>query len=67
MDFYKKGELQLYKDRLDFQQALFGPSMPAAGDFFGEYMAGGIMILLGMNGKSPLVGDYVGTGMCHCR
>jgi len=21
------------------------------------------MILLGMNGKSPLVGDYVGTGM----
>ncbi|MBU4220912.1 MAG: hypothetical protein KKA10_04695 [Euryarchaeota archaeon] len=34
-----------------------------AGDFFGEYMAGGIMILLGMNGKSPLVGDYVGTGM----
>jgi len=34
-----------------------------AGDFFGGYMAGGIMILLGMNGKSPLVGDYVGTGM----
>lgn len=34
-----------------------------AGDFFGEYMAGGIMILLGMNGKSPIVGDYVGTGM----
>ncbi len=34
-----------------------------AGDFYGEYMAGGIMILLGMNGKSPIVGDYVGTGM----
>ena len=34
-----------------------------AGDFFGEYMAGGIMILLGLNSKSPLVGDYVGTGM----
>jgi len=34
-----------------------------AGDFFGEYMAGGIMILLGLNGKTPLVGDYVGTGM----
>lgn len=34
-----------------------------AGDFFGEYMAGGIMILLGLNGKSPIVGDYVGTGM----
>ncbi len=35
----------------------------AAGDFYGEYMAGGIMILLGLNGKSPIVGDYVGTGM----
>lgn len=34
-----------------------------AGDFFGEYMAGGIMILLGMNGKKPIVGDHVGTGM----
>ncbi len=34
-----------------------------AGDFFGEYMAGGIMILLGINGKTPIVGDYVGTGM----
>ncbi len=34
-----------------------------AGDFYGEYMAGGIMILLGLNGKSPIVGDYVGTGM----
>jgi len=34
-----------------------------AGDFFGEYMAGGIMILPGLNGKTPLVGDYVGTGM----
>ncbi len=34
-----------------------------AGDFYGEYMAGGIMILLGMNGKTPIVGDYVGTGM----
>jgi len=34
-----------------------------AGDFFGEYMAGGIMILLGLNGKTPVVGDYVGTGM----
>ncbi len=36
-----------------------------AGDFFGEYMAGGILILLGMgipDGR-PLVGDYLGTGM----
>lgn len=34
-----------------------------AGDFFGEYMAGGIMILLGINGKTPIAGDYIGTGM----
>jgi glutamate synthase domain-containing protein 3 len=34
-----------------------------AGDFFGEYMAGGIMILLGINEKTPIAGDYVGTGM----
>jgi len=32
MDFYKKGELQIYKDRMDFQQALFGPSMPIVED-----------------------------------
>jgi glutamate synthase domain-containing protein 3 len=34
-----------------------------AGDFFGEYMAGGIMILLGLDNKQNIVGDYVGTGM----
>lgn len=34
-----------------------------AGDFFGEYMAGGIMILLGLNRDCPIVGDYLGTGM----
>jgi glutamate synthase domain-containing protein 3 len=36
-----------------------------AGDFFGEYMAGGILILLGLNkeGGRPMVGDYLGTGM----
>lgn len=35
-------------------------------DFFGEYMAGGIMVLLGLNGyseKHPLTGNFVGTGM----
>ena len=35
------------------------------GDFLGEYMAGGVIIVLGMgleSDKSP-VGDYVGTGM----
>lgn len=37
-----------------------------ARDFFGEYMAGGILVLLGMNTQfeeQPLVGDFCGTGM----
>ena len=36
-----------------------------ARDFFGEYMAGGLLILLGMNSRieGPLVGGYLGTGM----
>ena len=35
-----------------------------AGDFFGEYMAGGILVLLNLwNDGSPSVGDYLATGM----
>lgn len=35
-----------------------------AGDFFGEYMAGGILILLGLyDGDGSTVGNYLGTGM----
>lgn len=36
-----------------------------AGDFFGEYMAGGILILLGLGIEAgrELVGNYCGTGM----
>ncbi|TLN00316.1 hypothetical protein FDZ73_19820 [bacterium] len=36
-----------------------------AGAFFGEYMAGGILILLGLDRKpgEPIAGDYLGTGM----
>ena len=36
-----------------------------ARDFYGEYMAGGVLILLGMDRPAgqPIVGDYVGTGM----
>ncbi len=36
-----------------------------AGDFCGEYMAGGILILLGLNkdDDTPIAGDYFGTGM----
>lgn len=34
-----------------------------AGDFFGEYMAGGIMVLLGLGCGKNIVGNYLGTGM----
>jgi glutamate synthase domain-containing protein 3 len=36
-----------------------------ARDFFGEYMAGGLLVLLGMHSRTdgPIVGSYVGTGM----
>jgi glutamate synthase domain-containing protein 3 len=36
-----------------------------AGDFFGEYMAGGLLVLLGLDSPEgkPIVGDYLGTGM----
>jgi glutamate synthase domain-containing protein 3 len=44
------------------------PAMVCGGksrDFFGEYMAGGMLVLLGMDTRidGPLVGGYVGTGM----
>ncbi len=34
-------------------------------DYFGEYMAGGLLVLLGLgaNGDKPLAGDFLGTGM----
>jgi glutamate synthase domain-containing protein 3 len=36
-----------------------------AGDFLGEYMAGGVLVLLGLERQpgTPLAGDYLGTGM----
>lgn len=36
-----------------------------AGDFLGEYIAGGLIIVLGMGREKdePVVGDYCGTGM----
>ena len=41
-----------------------------AGDFLGEYMAGGVIIILGLGreemkgrGLQPIIGNYVGTGM----
>ncbi|MBA4370035.1 MAG: hypothetical protein C0418_00445 [Coriobacteriaceae bacterium] len=44
------------------------PAMVCGGkarDFFGEYMAGGMLVLLGMNSQFEglLVGGYLGTGM----
>jgi glutamate synthase domain-containing protein 3 len=33
-----------------------------AKDFLGEYMAGGLLVVLGLNG-GEIVGDFVGTGM----
>jgi glutamate synthase domain-containing protein 3 len=35
----------------------------SAGDFFGEYMAGGIMVVLGLDNQHSPVGKFVGTGM----
>ena len=32
-------------------------------DFLGEYMAGGLLVVLGLEGNDELVGDFVGTGM----
>jgi glutamate synthase domain-containing protein 3 len=34
-----------------------------AKDFLGEYMAGGLIIVLGLNKNNTPVGDFVGTGM----
>lgn len=34
-----------------------------ARDFLGEYMAGGIIIVLGLHGKNSAVSNYVGTGI----
>jgi len=33
-----------------------------ARDFLGEYMAGGLLVVLGMNG-GEIAGDFIGTGM----
>ena len=49
----------------------FGGQIPCivaggcAGDFFGEYMAGGVLVLLGLNRPdgSSLVGDFCATGI----
>ncbi|KXB07649.1 hypothetical protein AKJ56_02440 [candidate division MSBL1 archaeon SCGC-AAA382N08] len=34
-----------------------------ARDFLGEYMAGGLLVVLGLDGQDEIAGDYIGTGM----
>lgn len=34
-----------------------------SGDFLGEYMAGGVIIVLGLDNTKPTTGRYTGTGM----
>jgi len=34
-----------------------------ARDFFGEYLAGGVLILLGLNSSPPVAGNYLATGI----
>ncbi len=50
------------KEYMDFKpKAVIGG---CAGDFFGEYMAGGSLVILGLDaGDRPILGDYIGMGM----
>lgn len=34
-----------------------------AGSFLGEYQAGGVIVVLGLNGETPIVGNFPCTGM----
>lgn len=57
--------------RVGIHMKAYGDMVPTiviggtASDFLGEYMAGGIMVLLGLtkDGKERSTGDYVGSGM----
>lgn len=57
--------------RVGIHMKAYGDNVPmiviggTASDFLGEYMAGGIMVLLGLtkDGHPQLTGDYVGSGM----
>ncbi|OGS20041.1 MAG: hypothetical protein A2252_01990 [Elusimicrobia bacterium RIFOXYA2_FULL_39_19] len=58
---YRSGiHMKSYKDL--FPVIIVGGT---TGDFFGEYMAGGMGIVLGLNSdlKKSVVGNYIGTGM----
>ena len=58
--------------RIGIHMKAFEKSVPVlvcggkARDFFGEYMAGGVLVLLGMNGRDeaqPIAGSFLGAGM----
>jgi len=56
---YRVGiHMKEYKDKVPV--IVIGGS---AGDFFGEYMAGGCMIVLNLKNDENIVGEYCGTGM----
>jgi len=55
--------------RVGIHMKEYGGSYPViviggrAGNFLGEYMAGGMIILLGINVDGGIAGDFLGTGM----
>lgn len=56
---YRAGiHMKAYADKLPVM--VIGGS---CGSFLGEYQAGGIIIVLGLCGNKPIVGDFCGTGM----
>lgn len=56
---YRAGiHMKAYKDKAP--ALVIGGS---AGSFLGEYQAGGVIIVLGLNGKTPIVGNFPCTGM----
>lgn len=64
---YVRGEVGY---RVGIHMKAFREQMPivvageSAGDFFGEYMAGGVLVLLSLSGKGKAqIGDYCATGM----
>ena len=55
-------QMREYKDHRPF--LIVGET---ADDYLGEYMAGGVVVILNMSGQPKSVGSYVGTGMVGGR
>lgn len=55
--------------RCGIHMKAFGDRLPSiiikgrSGDFLGEYMAGGVIVVLGLESSKPPTGRYTGTGM----